>query len=412
MSFLSKIVGQREKGKYILSLDVGTKVAKALISYVDYEDGSVTNLGVGRTEQETGNIVGGKITDVEKVTKALRRAMMEAEQMAKVPAKEAVMGFSGNTVRIRTDSFALDRKDPQAKIDASELKEMVRNAHQQSLQEINDSLGFRERQAGIKLVSADIINFSIDGYRVINPLNFKGSSVKIGISSSYVLNPDFEIISRIARELGLKLLKVAYGPYAVIKAIGAEDSLNFSAMLIDVGGNITDVVLVKNGNIQHAGMFVLGGRIFTKRLANKLNISEKSAEEIKVKYASNRFAEPEKAKIDKMLSEDIDLWLSGVNLIMSDAGKKSLLPAKIFLYGGSSQLPGLAGSLRRLEESDIAFLGKMKLDFMHLDHITRNTDKTKKLDDFQDMTLVALSHLCFDGADEEDRANSFLAEIV
>lgn len=412
MSFLSKIINKKEKGKHILSLDVGTKVAKALISYVDYEDGTVTNLGVGRAEQDTGNVVGGKITDVEKVTAALRAAIKEAEQMAKVSAKEAVMGFSGSTIKVCTNTFETVREKPQEKIETAELKNIVSGAHQRSLQEIMQGLAYREKQSGIKLVSSDIINFSIDGYRVINPLSFKGSNITIGISSSYVSMPDFEIINKIAADLGLKLLKIAYGPYAVIKAIGAEDSLNFSAVMIDVGGNITDVVLVRNGNIQSAGMFILGGRLFTRRLANKLDIGEKSAEELKIKYVMDRFALPEKLKIENMLSEDIDLWLSGVELILKDVGIKSLLPSKVFLYGGGSQLPGLANSLHRLDGSGIAFLDKIKLDFIRLAHVTGNIDKTQKLNDFQDVTLVGLAHLCLEGADEEDTANNFLAEIV
>ncbi|MFA6897449.1 MAG: cell division FtsA domain-containing protein [Patescibacteria group bacterium] len=413
MSFLPKIISKKNKGKYVLSLDVGTKMAKALVSYVDYEEDTVTNLGVGRAEQETGNVVGGKITDVKKVTEALRLAVADAEQMANISPKEAVIGFSGNTIKIHTNSFKTVREDPQSKIDVAELKNMVRAAHQKSLEDITRGLTYREQKSGIKLASADIINFSIDGYRIINPLNFKGGNIEIGISSSYVSFSDFEIINDIADGLGVRLLKVAYGPYAVIKAIGAEDSLSFSAIMIDVGGNITDVAVIKNGNIQSAGMFVLGGRLFTRRLANKLNISEQIAEELKIKYAADRFVADEKTKIEKMLAEDVDLWLSGVELILGDAGAKSLLPCKIFLYGGGSRLPGLANSLNHLDNSDIAFSDKVKLDFIRLDHIAGNTDKTRKLDDFQDITLVGLAHLCLEGTDDkEDIANNFLAEIV
>lgn len=412
MSFLSKIMHKKDKGKYILSLDVGTKVAKALISYVDYETGEVTNLGVGRAEQEPGNIVGGKITDPRKVTEVLRAAIATAEQMAKVSAKEAVMGFSGNTIRISTNSFEMVRVDPQAKIENAELRAIVLAAHKKSLEDINRGLTYRERQSGIKLVSADIVNFNIDGYRVINPLSFKGGNIKIDISSSYVSVPDFSLINDIVDDLGVRLLKVAYGPYAVIRAIGAEDSLDFSVAMIDVGGNITDVVLVKNGNIQSAAMFILGGRLFTRRLANKLNISEATAEGLKVKYTADNFAPGEKMKIEKILAEDIELWLSGVELVLSEAGTQFLLPSKIFLYGGGSQLPELANSLHRLDNTSLTFSDKVKLDFIRLCHITGNVDKTQKLNDFQDITLVSLAHLCFDSADKEDTANNLLAEIV
>jgi cell division protein FtsA len=412
MDFLSKIINKKDKGKYILTLDTGTRVAKALVSYVDFEERTVVNLGVGWAEQETGNVVGGKITDVKKVTETLRRAIVDAEKMAKVSPKEVIMGFSGNIVRVCTDFFDTVRSEPEEKITKTELQEIIKSVHDKSIEEIVQRLTYRERQAGIKLVSTDVVNFSIDGYRVLNPLNFKGSSIRIGVSSSYVLNPDFEVIAGIARDLDLKILKIAYGPYAVIKALGAGDSLNFTAILIDVGGNITDVVLVKNGNIQNVGMFLLGGRLFTRRLTNKLDISEDIAEKLKIKYSLDRFSEKEAKKLEKIFAEDIDLWFSGIQMILEEAGKNSLLPGKILLYGGGSQLPGLANSLYRFDNSDISFIGKVKLGFVRLGNIAGNTDKTQKLDDFQDVTLVGLAHLCFDRADEEDTANKYLAEII
>lgn len=412
MNFLKKTFGKKNKGKYIMSLDVGTNMAKALVSYVDFEKGTVANLGIGKAVQKTGNIVGGRIVDVDGAINACRQAAEQARKMAKTDVTEAIMGFSGNTTKICTDSFEIMREYPHERITEKELKSIIKDFHAKAFAEIKSSLTYREKECGIKLISSDVVDFSIDGYRVVNPLSFRGGKIVATISSSYVLVSDFDMIYSIAAKLGLKLMKVAYGPYAVIKAIGAQNTLGFNAILVDVGGNITDVVLVKRGNIQKAGMFILGGRVFTKRIANNFGISEDAAEEMKIRYSKGGLKEEEMIKIERMLSEDIQLWMSGVELILEEESTKMLIPSKFLFYGGSSQLPGLAASLNGLKNKNILFSDKINLDFMRLGHIAGNIDNTGKLDDFQDMTLVGLAHLCLDCADKEDVPNSFLSEII
>ncbi len=403
---------RKPKGKYVLSLDLGTRMVKAMVSYVDYEENKVANLGIGRAEQTAGNIVGGRISDVKGVTTACRQAITEAVRAAKVSPEEVIMGFSGNTAKLCTHNFEFQRKEPGEKMDAGELKELVKSVHQQSLDRIKGNLTYKEKQLGIKLVSSDIVNLSIDGYRVINPLSFRGKRVRITVSASYVLSSDYDIINSIAVALKLRLARIAYGPYAVLKAIGAGDALNFSAVMIDVGGNITDVVVVKNGNIQNASMFILGGHLFTKRLAHEFNLSEKNAEDLKVNYAKGRLDEKDQRRIAEMLAEDLDLWYSGVEFILQDASKEALIPAKLLCYGGGSQLPGLASTLNRLPNGNIPFSDKLQLGFIHSSHISGNTDKTGKLDNFQDITMLALAHLCLGKVDEEDTPNRFLAQII
>jgi cell division protein FtsA len=412
MGFLSRLIDKKPKGKYVLSLDVGTRLAKAMVSYVDFEESSVTTLGIGRAPQKTGNVVGGKIVEIQGVIAACRAAISEATQMAGAHPEEVTMGFSGNTVKMCTNTFEISRQEAGEKIDGAELKSIIHGIHEKSLQRIREGLTYKEKQIGTRLVSADIVSFSIDGYRVINPLNFRGKRMKITVSDTYVLRSDFDIITTIARELGLRLSKVAYGPYAVVKAVGAADAQNFNALLIDVGGNITDVILVKNGNIQKAGMFILGGHLFTRRLANKYGIAEAKAEELKLNYAKGRLNETDQKRIDSILTEDVALWFSGVQLILEEASREFLIPSRILFYGGSCQLPGIAGSVNRLEETNLPFSDKLQLDFIRSGYISRSTDKTKKLNEVQDITLVGLAHLYLDSIDTEDSANLFLAQII
>jgi cell division ATPase FtsA len=159
-------------------------------------------------------------------------------------------------------------------------------------------------------------------------------------------------------------------------------------------------------------MFILGGHMFTKRIAHKFNISENNAEELKLNFSRGRLSENDQKKMEEVISEDMDLWFSGVELILEDTSKEFLVPSRILFYGGGSQLPGIVSSLNRLGKSSISFSDRIKLDFIRSGYITNNIDKTRKLNDFQDITLAGLAHLCLDFVDTEDTANYFLAQII
>ena len=76
----------------------------------------------------------------------------------------------------------------------------------------------------------------------------------------------------VAEQLGLELLAVVAEPYAVARCIAGEQVAQAGALFIDVGGGTTDVALVRQGGVEGTRMFALGGRAFTKSLADRLDL--------------------------------------------------------------------------------------------------------------------------------------------
>ncbi len=74
-------------------------------------------------------------------------------------------------------------------------------------------------------------------------------------------------------------------PYAVARVLGSDQVRQAGALFVDVGGGTTDVALVRQGGIEGTRMFALGGRAFTKSLADRLDLPFPRAEALKVDYA-------------------------------------------------------------------------------------------------------------------------------
>ena len=127
--------------------------------------------------------------------------------------------------------------------------------------------------------------------------------------------------------------------------LGTEQVRQAGALFVDVGGGTTDVALVRQGGIEGTRMFALGGRAFTKSLADRLDLPFPRAEALKVDYARGHRGRPAATEVAEIVGDDVAVWAAGVELVMEELSGGDLLPGRIYLCGGGSRLPEIRAAL-------------------------------------------------------------------
>ena len=406
MSFFKKIFRRDNVASdYILALDIGTEVIKVLVLKIDPELQKGVVLGVGKVRQSTGDMNAGAVSDIAGVIKGCEKAISQAEEMAGVSnVQQTIMGIAGELVKGTTTTVHYERARPEIRIDLPELKNIVQKVQWKAFDRIRQQLSWEtgHSEIDVKLINAAIVSVKIDGYRVTNPVGFQGRDVSIGIFNAYAPMIHLGALQTIADELGLDLLSIAAEPYAVARAMGIENNPDFGAVFVDIGGGTTDIAVVRNGGLEGIVMFALGGRAFTKRLMNDLSISFEEAEQLKLKYSYNQLGRDVSQKIEKILEEDCNIWLGGVELALENFGYVDLLPSRILLCGGGSGLPGIYKSL--MSDTWLAklpFAKKPRISFIQPRDVVNVVDMTKLLRNPQDVTPMGLANLSIDLAGDE-----------
>ncbi|MCD6194753.1 rod shape-determining protein [bacterium] len=402
---------RRKQKNLALALDIGTEFVKTLIFEV--KEGKAEIIGAGRKRQRLGDMQGGAVRDIKGVIQTAELAIEEAEKEAQSQAPKAILGIAGELVKGATTIVHYTRLNPEKEITFKELAKIIRRVQEEAFSQAREILAEETGHSSVevKLVNSAIVEVKIDGYRVNNPIGFKGKEVVVGVFNAFAPLVHLGALQTIADELGLDLLSIAVEPYAVARAFIEEG--DYSAIFIDIGGGTTDVAVVRKGGIEGTKMFALGGRAFTNRIAQELNLSFSEAEKIKLKYSAGNVVPEIKKKVQKGFRRDVSVWAEGLNLSLAEFVDEDLLPSRIFLCGGGSLLPEIKKQLQKSDwRKGLPFARSPKVEFLSLKGISSVIDRTGRLSAPEDITPVALASLSLELVGEESILDEVLSQAV
>jgi len=375
------------------ALDVGTEFAKALVFDID-DSGHGTVRGVGRKRQGLSHMQSGTVADIAAVVDNCAVALQEAEEMAGFRPTQVVIGIAGELVKGFTTTHSQERRKPDVPITEAELQKLIDGVQREALREAERSITWETGlpQVDVRLVHAAVTAAAIDGYALTNPVGFQGRHVKIGIFNAFAPLVHLGALQSVASQLDLELLEIVAEPYAVARVLGADQVRQSGALFIDVGGGTTDVALVRQGGIEGTRMFALGGRAFTKSLADRLDLPFPLAEELKVDYARGLDVD-HRTEVAAIIADDVEIWAAGVELVMEELAAGDLLPGRIHLCGGGSRLPEICNALAAERFwKRLPFARPPEVSVMQPDQIQTISDETKLLVDQQDVTPLGLAY--------------------
>ncbi|XLQ19932.1 MAG: cell division FtsA domain-containing protein [Candidatus Moraniibacteriota bacterium] len=415
MGIFDKFKKGSKDGEYYLALDIGTEMVKSIVFRIDEESTKGVVVGIGKERQKRNNMQSGAISDINGVIEICKKSISQAKKMAGVDdVSHAVMGVAGELVKGTTTTVHYDRANPSNRMELPELKEIIQRVQWKALERIREQMEWElGRSVDVKLINAAIVDVRIDGYRVANPLNFQGKNLSISIFNSYAPLMHLGAIDMIAQELNLDLMRVAAEPYAVSASVGYEDILDFNGIFIDIGGGTTDIAVVRNGGLEGTKMFALGGRAFTKRLAQSLRIPFEEAETLKIKYTHGKLQSNVSEQFSKILLQDSLVWLGGVELSLMEFADKDLLPSNIYLCGGGSALPEIGHVLLETEwVKKLPFTKSLSVNFLQPRDVIHMIDETGELDNPQDVTPLALANLAVSELTKEKEISRILKKAM
>ena len=331
----------------ILGLDIGTEFVKAVIARPN-KKGKLEILGIGKAKQTDGSMYDGAVADIPAVVATCEKALKEAEDQSGERAETTVVGIAGELIKGNTTTVNYSRKNPNKPITDAEMNEIIKKVQQKSGEVARKTVAIEtgKENVEVRLINSAIVSLTIDGYKISNPIGFKGSDLVIQFYTAFAPMIHVAAIEKVCAELNLDLLTVAVEPFAVCRAcLGDDVNSTFSGVVMDIGGGTTDVAVVEDGGVEGTRMFTIGGRSFTHQVEEALGVDFETAEEKKLDFDAGKLDEREKNKIEAALSRNINVWLTGVEVALEEFGADGSLPRSVLLCGGGASLSLLQETL-------------------------------------------------------------------
>lgn len=324
----------------ILGLDIGTEFVKAVLAR-PAKKGNLEILGVGKAKQNEGSMFGGAVADIPAVVATCEKALNEVETEAGERANLAVVGIAGELIKGNTTTVHYSRKNPNKPLTEAEMNAIIKKVQQKSGEVARKTVALEtgNDNVEVRLINSAIVSLSIDGYKISNPIGFKGSDVLIQFYTAFAPMIHVAAIEKVCAELNLDLLTVAVEPFAVCRAcLGDDLDSSFSGVVMDIGGGTTDIAVIDDGGVEGTKMFSIGGRSFTHQVSEGLGVDFDTAERYKLDFDSGKLDDRVKAKVETALSKNLSVWLTGIEVALEDFESLGSLPRNVLLCGGGASL--------------------------------------------------------------------------
>lgn len=403
LNFLQKKTNKEDENKpqSYLALDIGTEYVKTVL-FTKNNQGEIELIGYNRKRQKEASMYAAFIINLKNVIETLDYSVGECISMAQSSGaefampKEAVIGIAGELVQGVTVMVNSDRETPNSPINEKELEKLIEKVKKftfpNTKEEIAEEIGIKPSL--VEEVETYINSVYIDGARVINPLGYKGTELVYRVFSTFAPKIYLDSINQVASELNLSLKRIVVEPYAI--SLGVKDlrGNNSGAIVIDIGGGTTDVAMIKNGDIVGTKMFAIGGSVFTKRVAKELNLSYEEAEQKKIEYSEGKLDKAQAAELNKVFSQDVKVWLTGVELCLEEFEEAEEYPSTIYLCGGGALLPEIQEGLITHPWLQLFNFKKYpKVNFIFPTNLRDIVDKTKSASMPADVAPLALARM-------------------
>lgn len=327
----------------ILGLDIGTEFVKAVLARPS-KKGDLEILAAAKAHQQDGSMYAGAIADIPAVVATCEEALMLAEDAAGERASTTIVGIAGELVKGNTTTVRYRRKDAHKPITESEMQDIIKKVQQKSGEVARRTVALEtgNDNVEVRLINSAIVSLTIDGYKIMNPIGFKGSDISIQFYTAFAPMIHVAAIEKVCAELNLDLLTIAVEPFAVCRAcLGDDLDSSFSGIVMDIGGGTTDVAVVDDGGVEATRMFSIGGRSFTRQIEESLAVDFATAEEYKLSLDTGDLDDAVKAKVESALSRSLAVWLTGIEVALEEFGgpeSGNSLPRNVVLCGGGAGL--------------------------------------------------------------------------
>mgnify|MGYP001419475338 FL=1 len=262
---------------FMVGLDIGTTKISVMVGRKN-EFGKLEILGSGRAISSGVNR--GIVSNIDKTVSSIKSAIMEAEEKTNFKINDVHVGIAGQHIKSLQHRGEIVREDIDVEINKLDIDKLKSNMFKL-----------------ITIPGEEVIHvipqeYTVDGEDGIDdPVGMAGVKLEANFHVITAQVGAVKNIMKCVRRAGVNPKTLVLEPFASAVATLDDDELREGVALVDIGGGTTDVAIFLGNIIRHTAVIPFGGNVITKDIKSGLEILEKQAELLKVKFGSAMYTD-------------------------------------------------------------------------------------------------------------------------
>lgn len=256
------------KDKVICAIDVGSSKIATLIASLD-ETEKLNLIGVSATPSR--GVRKNQVVDIVEAVSAITESVEAAERMAGYSISHAYVSLGGPQIESTNSHAVVAVSEPEGEIKESDVLR------------VNDAAKAVPLSASREILHVIPRTFTVDGQEGIkDPIGMTGVRLE---TQTHIITGSTTSIRNLVKcvsEVGIDVIELVFTGIASNFAVLTDTEKELGVVLVDIGGETTDVVIFVDGSVAYSSVVPIGARHITSDMAVGLRVSLESAEKIKL----------------------------------------------------------------------------------------------------------------------------------
>jgi len=330
------------KDRIITGIDIGTSKVSTVIATVTDEN-KISVVGVSTVPSK--GIKKGVVIDIDEAVEAIAESLEGAERMAGYSISSAFVSVDGKHISSLNSHGVVAVGGEGSEITEADVERVTEAARAVSIPSSREIIHVLPR------------GFSIDSQDGIkDPVGMSGIRMEVETNIISGSTTVMRNLVKSVQHVGVDVEDLVFCGLASAEAVLSDTEKELGCILVDIGGETTQILVFSNGNPAYASVIPYGGQSITNDLAVGLRISLEDAEKLKIKLSEGSLKESKDKKdevdisglgleldsiplsfVENIIEARLLEIVSMVGIEIKNSGQQGNLPAGLIVTGGAVQ---------------------------------------------------------------------------
>lgn len=214
-------------------------------------------------------------------------------------------------------------------------------------------------EANIDIMEHEIMKVQLNGYDVKNYENKEVNDLKLFVYLSTIMKQARdEVASFFSSEYGLQEINFHTPPHVLHLALSEIFNAKEGFLTLDIGGEITEISIIKEGLIKEIASFAFGKNAIIRSIAESFKVEFSQAYSLFKIYNAKDIAPQTKQKLEVIFKQSVNEWRRVFEKTLVNIAVDLPMPVNAFLIGGGAALPQFRQAVSDESLSHFTFLKK------------------------------------------------------